>query len=139
MQFCRWECTNQKVKKKSWCQQTTKHGLKKNLIYKKCLSNFIHIFTHSIHGNFTQRPVHLLTGHQFLVKVLQLLLYTVLLLTMRNMYVYKNIRLYFYFRRWYLCGAEKELQRVRAHEGAVGRWKSQWTTDFSWNSGTYIV
>ena len=61
------------------------------------------------------------------------------LLTTRNTYVYKNIRLYFYFWRWYLCGAEKQLQRVRAHEGAVGRRKSQWTTDFSRNSGTYIV
>ena len=28
---------------------------------------------------------------------------------------------------------------VRAHEGIVGRWKSQWTTDFSQNSRTYIV
>ena len=46
------------------------------------------------------------------------------------MYVYKNIRLYFYFRRWYLCGA---------HGGAVRRRKCQWTSDFSWNSGTYIV
>ncbi len=61
------------------------------------------------------------------------------LLTTRNTYVYKNIRLYFYFRRWYLCGAEKQSQRVRAHGGAVGRRKSQWTTDFSRNSGTYIV
>ena len=56
-----------------------------------------------------------------------------LLLTTRNTYLYKNIRLYFYFRWWYLCGAEKQSQRVR------GRWKSQWTTDFSRNSGTYIV
>ena len=55
------------------------------------------------------------------------------------MYVYRNIRLYFYFWRWYLCGAEKQLQRVRAHKGVVRRWKSQWTTDFSRNSGTYIV
>ena len=61
------------------------------------------------------------------------------LLTTRNTYVYKSIRLYFYFRWWYLCGAEKQLQRVRVHGGAVGRWKSQWTTDFSQNSGTYIV
>ena len=59
------------------------------------------------------------------------LLYTVSLLTTRNTYVYKNIRLYFYFWWWYLCRAEKQLLRVRAHEGAVGRWKSQWTTDFS--------
>ena len=58
---------------------------------------------------------------------------------MRNTYVYKNIRLYFYFWRWYLCGAEKQSQRVHAHGGAVGRWKSQWTSDFSQNSGTYIV
>ena len=55
------------------------------------------------------------------------------------MYVYKNTRLYFYFWRWDLCGAEKQLQRIRAHEGIVGRWKSQWTTDLSRNSGTYIV
>ena len=61
------------------------------------------------------------------------------LLTTRNTYVYKNIRLYFCFRRWYLCWAEKQSQRVHAHEGVVGRRKSQWTTDFSRNSGTYIV
>ena len=61
------------------------------------------------------------------------------LLTTRNTYVYKNIRLHFYFWRWYLCGAEKQSQRVRAHEGAVGRRKNQWTTDFSRNSGTYVV
>ena len=61
------------------------------------------------------------------------------LLTTRNTYVYKNIRLYFYFWRWYLSGAEKQSQRVRAHEGVVGRRKSQWTTDFSRNSETYIV
>ena len=59
--------------------------------------------------------------------------------TTRNRYVYKNIRLYFYFWRWYLCKAEKQSHRVRAHEGVVGRRKSQWTTDFSENSGTYIV
>ena len=58
---------------------------------------------------------------------------------MKNTYVYKNIRLYFYFRWWYLCGAEKQSQRVRAHRGVVRRRKSQWTTDFSQNSGTYIV
>ena len=58
---------------------------------------------------------------------------------MRNTYVYKSIRLYFYFWRWYLCGAEKQSQRVCVHEGVVERWKSQWTTDFSRNSGTYIV
>ena len=40
---------------------------------------------------------------------------------------------------WYLCGAEKQSQKVRAHEGVVGRRKSQWTTDFSRNSGTYLV
>ena len=57
---------------------------------------------------------------------------------MRNTYVYKNIRLYFYFRRWYLW-SRKQSQRVRGHGGAVGRRKSQWTTDFSRNSGTYIV
>ena len=61
------------------------------------------------------------------------------LLTTRNTYVYKNIRLYFHFRRWYLCGAEKQSKRIREHGGAVGRRKSQWTTDFSRNSGTYIV
>ena len=61
------------------------------------------------------------------------------LLTTRNTYVYKNIRLYFYFWRWYLCGAEKQSQRVCTHEGVVGRRKSQWTTDFSRNSGTYII
>ena len=57
----------------------------------------------------------------------------------RNTYVYKNIRLYFYFWWWYFCGAEKQSQRVRAYRGAVRRQKSQWTTDFSQNSGTYIV
>ena len=57
----------------------------------------------------------------------------------RNTYVYKNIRLYFYFRRWYLCRAEKQSQRVHAHGGAVGRQKHQWTTDFSRNSGTYSL
>ena len=50
--------------------------------------------------------------------------------------MYKNIRLYFYSWR---CGAEKQSQKVHAHEGVVGRRKSQWTTDFSQNSGTYIV
>ena len=53
-------------------------------------------------------------------------------------YIYIYIRLYFYSWRWYLCGAEKQSQRVHAHEG-VGRRKSQWTSDFSQNSGTYIV
>ena len=67
------------------------------------------------------------------------MLYTVLSITTGNTYVYKNIRLYFYFWRWYLCGAEKQSQRVRTHEGAVRRWKSQWTIDFSRNLGTYIV
>ena len=61
------------------------------------------------------------------------------LITTRNSYVYKNVRLYFYFWRWYLCGAEKQSLRVRAHEGAVGRRKSLWTSYFSRNSGTYIV
>ena len=42
------------------------------------------------------------------------------------MYAYKNIRLYFYFWRWYLCGAEKQSQRVCPHE-VVGKRKSQWT------------
>ena len=67
------------------------------------------------------------------------MLYTVSLLTTRKTYVYKNIRLYFYFWRWYLCGAENQSQRVRPHEGAVGRRKSQWTTDIRRNSWTYIV
>ena len=58
---------------------------------------------------------------------------------MRNMYVYKNIRLYLNFWQWYLCGAEKQSQRVCAHKGVVRRRKNQWTTDFSRNSGTYIV
>ena len=38
-----------------------------------------------------------------------------------------------------MCGAEKQSQRVQAHGRAVGRRKSQWTTGFSRNSGTYIV
>ena len=38
-----------------------------------------------------------------------------------------------------MCGAEEQSQRVRTHEGVVGSWKSQWTTDFSQNSGTYIM
>ena len=38
-----------------------------------------------------------------------------------------------------LVWSRKAIQRVRAHEGIVGRRKSQWTTDFSRNSGTYIV
>ena len=49
-----------------------------------------------------------------------------------------NIRLYFYSWRWYLCGAEKQSQKIRAY-GVVGRRKSQRTTDFSQKSGTYIV
>ena len=61
------------------------------------------------------------------------------LLTTRNTYVYKNIRLYFHFQQWYLCGAERQSQRVHTHRGAVRRRKSQWTTDFSRNLGTYIV
>ena len=61
------------------------------------------------------------------------------LLTTRNTYVYKNIKLYLYSWRWYLCGAEKHSQRVRAHKEVVGRRKTQWTTDFSRNSETYIV
>ena len=36
-------------------------------------------------------------------------------------------------------GAEKQSQRVCAHEVVVRRQKSQWTTDFGQNSGTYIV
>ena len=38
-----------------------------------------------------------------------------------------------------LCGVEKQSQRVHPHEGVIGRRKSQWTTDFSQYSGTYIV
>ena len=38
-----------------------------------------------------------------------------------------------------MCWAEKQSQRVHAHEGIIGRRKSQWTTDFRQNSGTYIV
>ena len=38
-----------------------------------------------------------------------------------------------------MCGAEKQSQRVRVHDGVVGLRKSQWTTDFSQNSGIYIV
>ena len=52
------------------------------------------------------------------------------------MYI-KNTILFSYFRRWYLCGAEKQSQRVHAHGGAVRRRKGQWITDR--NSGTYIV
>ena len=48
-------------------------------------------------------------------------------------------RLYFHSWWWYLCGAEKQSQRISTHEGTVGRQKSQWTTNFSRNSGTYIV
>ena len=40
--------------------------------------------------------------------------------------IYKNIRLYFYSWRWYLCGAEKQSQRVRTHEGVVGRAVNNW-------------
>ena len=36
-----------------------------------------------------------------------------------------------------MCGAEEQSQRVRTQEGVVGSQKSQWTTDFSQNSGTY--
>ena len=38
-----------------------------------------------------------------------------------------------------MCDAEKQSQRVRAHGGALGRRKSQWTTDFSRNLGTYSL
>ena len=38
-----------------------------------------------------------------------------------------------------LVWSRKVIAEVRAHGGAVGRRKSQWTTDFSRNSGTYIV
>ena len=57
----------------------------------------------------------------------------------RGTRIYKNIRLYFYSWRSYLCGAEEQSQRFRIREGGVGSRKSHWTTDFSENSGTYIV
>ena len=38
-----------------------------------------------------------------------------------------------------LVWSRKQSQRVHAHGGAVGRRTSQWTTDFSRNSGTYVV
>ena len=38
-----------------------------------------------------------------------------------------------------LVWSREQSQRVHAHGGAVERWTSQWTSDFSWNSGTYIV
>ena len=66
-------------------------------------------------------------------------------LTTKNTYVYKNIRLYFNFRRRYSCGAESNCREFAHTEelsgdgGAVERRTSQWTTDFSRNSGTYIV
>ena len=50
-----------------------------------------------------------------------------------------RIWLYFYSWWWYLCGAEEQLQRVYTYEGVVGSQKSQLTTDFSQNLGTYIV
>ena len=53
--------------------------------------------------------------------------------------IYKNIRLYFYSWRWYLCGTDEQSQRVCTHKGVIGSRESQWTTDFSQNSGTYIV
>ena len=57
----------------------------------------------------------------------------------RGTRIYRNIRLYFYSRRWYLHGAEEQSTRVRTREGVVGSRKNQWTTDFSQNLGTYIV
>ena len=51
------------------------------------------------------------------------------------MYVYKNIRLYFLFSAMILVWSREQSQRVRGHGWAVGRRTSQWTTDFSWNSG----
>ena len=38
-----------------------------------------------------------------------------------------------------MCGAEEQSQRVRTHEWVVGSQKSQWTTYFSQNSGTYMI
>ena len=38
-----------------------------------------------------------------------------------------------------LVWSREQSQRVRTHEGVVRSWKSQWTTDFSQNSGTYFV
>ena len=52
--------------------------------------------------------------------------------------IYKYIRLYFYSWRSYLRGAEEQSQRVCTHEGVTGSRKSQWTTDFNKNLGTYI-
>ena len=37
------------------------------------------------------------------------------------------------------CVKQKSNRIFRTHGGAVGKRKSQWTTDFSRNSGTYIV
>ena len=54
-------------------------------------------------------------------------------------HIYKNVRLYFYSWRQYLCGAEEQSQRVCTHEGVIGSRKSQWTNDFSQNLGTYII
>ena len=83
-------------------------------------------------------PIFVLVGVSYAVN--QSVIYSaVSLLTTRNTYIYKDIRLYFHSWQWYLCGAEKQSQRVCAHEGVVGRRKSQWTTDFSRNSGTYIL
>ena len=91
--------------------------------------------------NFTQTvQIHFSLSKVFclhLVKCKNVVYSDVSLLTTRN--TYENIRLYFYSWRWYLCGAEKQSQRVCAHEEVAGRRKSQWTTDFSQNSGTYIV
>ena len=38
-----------------------------------------------------------------------------------------------------LVWSRKAIQRVRTHEGVVGRRRSQWTNNFSQNSGTYVV
>ena len=60
------------------------------------------------------------------------------LLTTRNTYVYKNIRLYFYFRRWYLCRAESNLREFAHTEELSGDGRASEQL-FSRNSGTYIV
>ena len=48
-------------------------------------------------------------------------------------------KIIFLFSVMKLAWSREQSQRVRAHGGAVGRRTSQWTTDLSRNSGTYIV
>ena len=54
-------------------------------------------------------------------------------------HVYIKIEDYIFILDDDTCGAEEQSQSVRTHEGIVGSRKSQWTTDFSQNSGTFIV